>query len=145
MPVSSLLLPPKTKKILFIANDEYVFQHKGDQFDIICRFFASNCNILVETSTAGKFADLNILTFSPNLVVIYHTPHSQDTLKTLDLLANFPEQKAILFVEDSGKNVFEQDLDEISVNLPVISAALPTEQLLAQLREVFANRQRQPW
>lgn len=137
MPVSALLLPPKTKKILFIANDEYVFQDKCDQFDLICRFFASNYNILVETSTAGRFAELNILTFSPNLVVIFHKSYSQDTIKTLNFLSSFPDQKAILFVDDSRKNDIEEGLEKIAADHLIISDALPTEQFLAQLCSVL--------
>ncbi|MFT5700699.1 MAG: hypothetical protein ACI8ZB_003584 [Desulforhopalus sp.] len=139
MPVSPLLLPPRTKKILFIAGDEYVFQDKSDQFDVICRFFASNYNILVETSTAGRSADLNILTFSPHVVLIFHKSYSQDTNKTLNFLSCFPELKAILFVDASSKDIVEKDLGNISEDHLIISDALPTEQLLAQLRSVFDN------
>ncbi|MBU1564183.1 MAG: hypothetical protein KJ630_00975 [Proteobacteria bacterium] len=138
MPVSALLLPPKTKKILFIANDEYVFQDKCDQVDIICRFFASHYNILVETSTAGRFADLNILTFSPDWVIIFHKSYSKNTIKTLNLLARFPEQKAILFVDNLCKDRVEQELGNILADL-IVSDALPTEQLLVQLRSVLDN------
>ncbi len=139
MPVSALLLPPKTKKVLFIANVESEFQDKCDLFDLICRFFASSYNLLVETSTAGRYADLNILTFSPNLVVIFNNNYSQETRKTLDLVSSFPEQKAIVFVDDSIKDKVQQELEKISGDHLVISNTLPIEQVLGQLHTVFDN------
>lgn len=139
MPVATSLLPPKTRKILFIANDECEFQDKCDIFDQICRFFAGNCNILVETSTAGRFADLSILTFSPNLVVIFIKAYGQDTINTLNLLSSFPEQKVILLVDDSIKNNVEHALQMLSVHPHIISDALPVEQVIPQLRSVLEN------
>ena len=121
MPVATSLLPPKTKKILFIANDECEFQDKCEKFDQICHFLATNCNILVETATAGRSADLSLLTFSPNLVVIFVKSCSQETINTFNLLTNFPEQKMILFVDDSIKSDVERDLGKLSASHLIVS------------------------
>lgn len=139
MPVATLLLPPKTQKILFIANDEYEFQDKCEKFDQICHFLAGNCNILVETSTAGKAADLSLFTFSPNLVVIFVKSCSPATLNTFNLLTNFPEQKMILIIDDSVKNDIERDLGKLVGPHLIIRDAQPVEEFLPQLRQVFDN------
>ncbi len=139
MPVATSLLPPKTKKILFIAGDEYEFQDKCDKFDRICRFLSNNCNILVETSAAGKAADLCLLTFSPNLVVIFVDSCNQETINTFHLLKNFPEQKMILIIDDSIKSDFERDLGELPAPHLIVGNAQPVEELLPQLGHVFDN------
>ncbi len=139
MPVATSLLPPKTKKILFIAGDEFEFQDKCEKFDQICHFLAGNCNILVETSTAGRAADLSLLTFCPNLVVIFVKSYSRETLNTFNLLANFPEQKMVLFIDDSIKNDVARDLGKFPAPHLIVRDNQPVEQLLPQLRQVFDN------
>ncbi len=49
LPISPLLLTPETIKILFLATNEYEFLDREDQFDVICRYFAEQGNVLVET------------------------------------------------------------------------------------------------
>ncbi len=139
MPVATSLLPPKTKKILFIANDENEFQDKCEKFDQICHFLATNYNLLVETASAGKSADLSLLTFSPNLVVIFIKSCNQETINTFNLLTNFPEQKMILFIDDSIKSDVERDLGKRSTSHLIVSDAQPVEELFPQLRQVFEN------
>lgn len=139
MPVATSLLPPKTKKILFIASDEFEFQDKCEKFDQICHFLAGNCNILVETSTAGREADLSLLTFCPNLVMIFVKSCSRETLNTFNLLANFPEQKMVLFIDDSIKNDVARDLGKFPAPHLIVRDNQPVEQLLPQLRQVFDN------
>ena len=139
MPVATSVLPPKTKKMLFIANNEYEFQDKSEKFDQICHFLAGNCNILVETSNAGKDADLSLLTFSPNLVVIFVKSCSRETINTFNLLTNFPEQKMILIIDDSVKSDVERDLEKLVGPHLIIRDTQPVETLLPQLRQVFDN------
>lgn len=139
LPVSASLLPPNTRKILFIAKDDYEFQDKCEKFDIICRFFAGNHNILVETSTVERFADLSILTCSPYLIVIFFKVYSPETLNTCNLLSSFPEQKTILFVDDSIKSDIDRALGKLPAQHLVIRDSLPVEQLIPQLRSVFHN------
>ena len=138
-PVATSLLPPKTKKILFIADNEREFQNKSEKFEQICHFLAINNNILVETAAAGKSADLSLLTFSPNLVVIFITSCSQEAINTCNLLTNFPEQKMILFLDDSIKSDVLRDLGKITASHLIVSDALSVAQLLPLLRQVFEN------
>lgn len=139
IPVATSLLPPKTRKILFITNDEFEFQDKCEKFDQICRFLSCNYNILVETSTAGRLADLSILTFSPNLVVIFLKSYNQETINTFNLLTNFPEQKTIFFVDDAITSDVERDLSNSVSHHLVFSDAQPVAQLIPQLTMVFDN------
>lgn len=139
MPVTTSLLPPSTKKILFIANNEYEFQDKCEKFDQICHFLAGNCNLLVETATAGRAADLSLLTFSPNLVVIFTKSCSRETINTCNLLTNFPEQKTILFLDDSVKGDAERGLEKLLSAHLIFYDSQPVAQLLPQLRRVFDN------
>lgn len=139
MPVATSLLPPKTKKILFIANDEHEFQNTCEKFEQICHFLATDNNILVETASAGRSADLSLLTFSPNLVVIFVDSFNQETINTFHLLKNFPEQKMILIIDDSIKSDFERDLGELPVPHLIVGNTHPVEELLPQLGHFFDN------
>jgi len=138
IPVSSSLLPPNTRKILFIASDEYVFQNCGETFDRICRFFAETCNILVETAFAGRFADLSVFTFSPDIVVFFLKTYDQAAVNTLHLLSCLPEPKTILLVDSILKIAIEEGLVGLPADL-VVCEALPKEQLIAELRSSFRS------
>lgn len=137
MPVATSLLPPNSKKILLIASDEYVFQERCEKFDRICRFLSTQCNLLVETSAAGRAADLCLLTFSPNLVVILVDSCRQETINTFNLLKNFPEQKLLLIIDDAIKSDFERDLGTFPSPHMIVGDAQPVEELLPQLAHVF--------
>lgn len=139
IPVSPWLLPSKTEKILFIAANESEFQDQEDKFDLICRFFADSCNILVETAIAGNYADLSILTFSPKVVVIFVSELDEHTANTLIVLSSIPERKTILVVDDLIMNEISGGLIAFPADL-VVSDMLPLEQLHSQLRAVFVNR-----
>ncbi|MGW8193952.1 MAG: hypothetical protein ACWGOX_06765 [Desulforhopalus sp.] len=141
LPVSSLMLPPNTKKILFIAPEESDFQDNADKFDRICRFFSDTYNILAETSIAGKYADLSILTFAPNLVVIFVKDCDPASIKTLHLLSDIPEQKAIFFVKDSIKNDIEHQLLDLAIRTFIVADSQPVEEMLPRLRQMIDNRQ----
>jgi hypothetical protein len=138
MPVSPWLLPPKTKKILFIAADEGDFQDQGERFDQICRILAGSFNILVETSLAGKYADLSIFTFSPNVIVIFIKEYDEHTANTLNFLSSIPERKTILLVDNGTKKAVDDGLMTLPADL-IAGEALPVEQLRAELQSVFAD------
>jgi hypothetical protein len=139
IPVSPWLLPAKTEKILFIAANESEFQDKEDKFELICRFFADSCSILVETAIAGNYADLSILTFSPNVVVIFVREFDEHTANTLNVLSSIPERKTILIVAELIMKEMNGGLMALPADL-IVSDTLPLEQLHSQLRSVFTNR-----
>jgi hypothetical protein len=139
IPVSPWLLPVKTEKILFIAANESEFQDQEDKFDLICRFFADSCNILVETAIAGNYADLSILTFSPNVVVIFVREFDEHTASTLNVFSSIPERKTILVVDDLIMKEMHDGLIALPADL-IVSDTLPLEQLHSQLHSVFINR-----
>lgn len=139
MPVATSLLPPNTRKVLFIASDKYQFQDKCNTFDQICRFLSRECNILVETTAPGRAADLCLLTFSPNLVVIFVDSCNRETINTFHLLKNFPEQKIILIIDDCMKSDVERDLGNFPAPHRIVRNALRIEELLPQLAHVFDN------
>lgn len=139
IPVSTFLLPPKTKKILFIARDECDFQDNADKFDQICRFFSDHFNVLVETSTAGKYANLSLLAFSPNLVVIFVKTFDQASVNTLRTLSVIPEQKSLLFVEDSIKSRVERQLKDLACHSFIVANSVPIEDTIPRLRRIFDN------
>lgn len=139
IPVSPWLLPSKTEKILFIAGNEAEFQDQEDKFDLICRFFADSCNILVETAISGNYADLSILTFSPNVVVIFVREFDEHTANTLNVLSSIPERKTILIVDDLIMREMNGGLIALPADL-IVSDTLPLEQLQSQLHSVFVNR-----
>jgi hypothetical protein len=139
MPVSPWLLPPQTKKILFITSDEDEFQDQSATFDHICRFFADSCNILVETSLAGRYADLCVFTFCPNIVVMFIKEFSVHTETTLNFISSIPEQRTILIVDDL---LWKAKIDGL-ITLPahlIVSENMPVADLLSQLQSVFVNR-----
>lgn len=138
IPVAPSLLPPKTRKILFIAADEYVFQDRADTFDHVCRFFAEGCNILVEAALVGKFADLSIFTFSPDVVVTFLSKYDPASLNTLELLSSLPDVKTVLLVNESLETVFEGEGINPLADL-VVSDRLPKDQLLARLGAAFRS------
>jgi hypothetical protein len=138
IPFAPSLLPPGTRKILFIAVGDHVFQERGDTFDRICRFFADNGNILVETASAGRFADLRIFTFAPDIVVIFLQSYDRTMAKTLGLLSSLPDLKTILLLDDAVKSALRQEAIDLSADL-VIGDGLPKDQLLSHLSATFGN------
>jgi len=136
IPVAPSLLPPNTKKILFISSDENELQEREDILDRICRFFAESSNIIAESSSAGRFADLSVFTFSPNIVVIFLKTYDWATANTLNLLSILPEPKTLLFLDNSIKIAVEEGLVKLSADL-VVSDTLPAGKLMCQLRTAF--------
>jgi hypothetical protein len=138
MPVAQSLLPPKTRKILFITADKGAFQEKEQKIDHICQLLTTTCNILVEITCAGRQADLNILTFSPNVVVIFLKAYNKSMANTFNLLSSIPELKIILFVDDATKKAMDQGQVYLPAHL-IVSDAVPVEQLTPQLNTLFEN------
>ncbi len=139
IPVASSLLPPNTSKILIIGSGEDVFQEHRDTLSTICSFFAESSNILVETSSSGRFADLSVFTFSPDVVVLFLKSYDKATVNTLNLLSSPPEPKTILVLDNPLNIAVEKGNFELSADL-VISDALPTDQLISQLLTAFRSR-----
>lgn len=137
MPVPVSLLPPKTEKALFIANEECQFQDRSDLFDQICRYFSENCNLLVETAIAGKFADMCLFTFSPHLVVFLIQECTKKSANTLDLLSNFPEIKTVLIASHSVKKELLLRVEKFPDNCLFVSADLTSGYLFPLLRQTF--------
>ncbi len=136
LPVPSLLLPPETRKILFVATHEYEFLDHADQFDVICRYFSEHCNVLVETSTPGKPADLAILTFSPDVVVLFLSSLNQAVANTLFFISNLQPLETILLVDDAIRHSVASDLTVPPRHL-VVSSSSPLRQLNYQLHMAF--------
>ncbi len=136
MPVPPELLPPNTKKILFIAASDGELRKQTDRFDHICGFFAETSNILVETAVAGRYADLGIFAFAPNVIVIFILEYDKVTANTLSLLSILPECRTILLVDDLIKKAVDDGLLSLPADL-IISEALSVEQLLSQLDSAF--------
>jgi len=138
IPVAPSLLPPNTRKILFICSEESAFQDRRNTFDYICRFFAETSNLLVETSSAGRFADLSVFTFAPDLVVLFLQNYDEATVNTLNLLSNLPEPKTILLLDNSLKIAVEEGFVELPADL-IMSYALPPDQIIDRLCTAFRS------
>jgi len=138
LPVPPSLLPPNTRKILYISSEELAFLDNRNTFDHICRFFSETSNILVETSLAGRFADLSVFTFAPDLVVLFLKNYDQVTVNTLNLLANLPEPRTILLLDNSLNIAVEEGFVDLSADL-VMNYALPPELITDRLCRVFRN------
>lgn len=136
LPVPSLLLPPETRKILFVAAHEYEFLNHAEQFDAICRYFSEHCNVLVETSTPGKPADLAIVTFSPDVVVLILSSLDQAVANTLFFISNLQPLETILLVDDGIKHCLADTLPVLPRHL-VASNLSPLKQLDYQLHLAF--------
>ena len=138
LPIPPLLLPPETVKILFMASNEYEFLDREEQFDVICRYFAEQCNVLVETSMLDKTTDLFSLTFSPDVVVFFLEFLNQPIIDTIVSVSNLHPLKTILLVDDSVKNALPEDLPTFPHQL-VVSKVSPLMQLNTQLHRAFDN------
>ncbi|MBM9603056.1 hypothetical protein [Desulfopila inferna] len=138
MPVSPALLPPISLKILFISPDATEIVNQQENIDLLLSYFKSRANILVENSSAGKFADLTILTFVPDVVVYFLPLHDRTSNNTLTLLSSFPELKTILFVNDTDRKAVE-NAHSISTAHLIISNTLPSDQVTALLRSTFGK------
>lgn len=138
MPVSPALLPPMTRKILFIANDKAALQAKEATIEHICLQFSTLGTVLAEISSAGRQADLTILTFGPSVVVIFLTTYNKSCANTFNLLASIPELKTILFVDQATKQAMDQGQLFLPAHL-VISDTLPLDHLDRELSVLLTH------
>lgn len=138
MPVSPALLPPMTRKILFIASDKDALQAKEATIEHICLQFSALGTVLAEISSAGRQADLTILTFAPNVVVIFLTAYNKSSANTFNLLASIPELKTILFVDQATKQAMDQGQLFLPAHL-VVSDTLPLDHLDRELSVLLTH------
>ncbi|MGB3224075.1 MAG: helix-turn-helix domain-containing protein [Desulforhopalus sp.] len=139
MPVVSSLLPPKTGKILFIAFSRVELRQKKETFDHICKQFAENYNlVLAESTTLGRPAHLSIMTFEPDVVVVFQKSFNKDLVETLDFLSTMPVLKTILIVDQATKFAFDNGLLSIPADL-IVAESLPDKQLTTRLSLFFTS------
>lgn len=139
MPVASTLLPPKTGKILFLAANSTELHEKEETFDHICKLFARNRNlVLAESATLGRQAHLTILTFDPDVVVVFQRSFSKDLAAICDLLSGMPNLKTVLFVDRATKLAADNGLLTIAADL-VVAENLPLDRLTTELSSFFTG------
>jgi hypothetical protein len=139
MPVVSSLLPPQTGKILCIASSSAELGEKEETFDLICRMFAENYNlVLAESTTLGRPAYLSILTFEPDVVVVFQRSFNKDLVGMLDFLSTMPALKTLLFVDRTTKLAVDNDLLAIPADL-IVSETLSIDQLTSTLSLFFTS------
>jgi hypothetical protein len=93
---------------------------------------------MAESTTLGRQAHLTILTFKPDVVVIFQRSFNQALVGFLDFLSTMPALKSILFVEWATKLAADNGLISISADL-VVSETLPVEQLTNKLCSFFRS------
>lgn len=139
MPVAPSLLPPKTGKILFVASSSAELHEKESTFDHICKLFAEKCNlVMAESTTLGRQAHLTILTFEPDVVVVFQRVFNKELVGTFDLLSGMSNLKTILFVDRATKLAVDNGLLAISADL-IVSETMPIDQLNIKLQTFFAG------
>ena len=139
MPVAPSLLPPKTGKILFVASNSAELLEKEETFGHVCRLFAEDRPlVLAESTTIGRPAHLSILTFEPDVVVVFQRTFNKDLLGTFELLATLPALKTLLFVDRATKLAVDNGLLSISADL-IVCETMSIEQLAKQLSPFFAS------
>lgn len=138
MPVPQVILPPNTKKILFIIPDNTRLKNEEKHIANILHFFQNIGNLLVENSSTGHFAGLSILTFVPNTVVYFLDSYDRMSKATLAMLTNFPDLSLILF---AGKRALQAlDDQEISSSKNIlVSDDVLEHQFLSKLHATFAQ------
>lgn len=139
MPVASSLLPPKTGKILFLAAGSTELHEKEETFDHICKLFAHNRSlVLAESATLGRQAHLTLLTFDPDVVVVFQRSFTKDLAATCDLLSGMPSLKTILVVDRATKLAVDNGLLSIRADR-VFTENLPLDQLTTELSSFFTG------
>ena len=139
MPVASSLLPPKTGKILFLAAGSSELHEKEETFDHLCKLFAHNRNlVLAESATLGRQAHLTLLTFAPDVVVVFQRSFNKELAATCDLLAGMPNLKTILFVDRATKLAADNGLLAIAADR-IVTENMPLDQLTAELSSFFTG------
>ncbi len=136
LPVSTALLPPQTKKILFITASLTELEEQSSTIEQICTAFKERYNILSESAVIGRTADLTILASHPELVVLFLKSYNRVTVNLFKLLNN-RALKTILLVDQETQNSLE--LGEFTLPGDLIICEKTPENLLAtQVRNIFA-------
>lgn len=137
MPVSSSLLPPRTVKLLFVGSNSCELREKEDVFEQICKMIAQDASlVLAESAINGRQAHLSILTYSPDVVVLFQRSFSSQLADTVEFLAGLPEIRKILFIDAATKIAIDNGLVSLPVDL-ILSNNLSSVQLNTLLSEFF--------
>jgi hypothetical protein len=139
MPVVASLLPSNAVKILCIACSRVELREKEECFDHICTLFAENHNlVLAESTTLGRPCYLSILTFAPDVVIIFQKSFNKDLVETLEFLSTMPALQSILIVDEATKLAVDNGLLAIPADL-IVSENLSDDELTARLSEFFTS------
>lgn len=71
LPVPHSLLPPKTKRILFVSTDKKLHDSILNRIHRVCLNLAATHNILLESCTSDSRINLFILQGQPDLIIRY--------------------------------------------------------------------------
>ncbi len=137
MSIPASLLPPNTKKILFITDDDSECSPHAVTMEAICTMFTERHNILARTSTPGRHADMSILTHSPDAVIIFLTRYNKSMANTFDLLAGI-QGKVVLFVDDETLSAIQEHRISLDADR-ILNTMLPIEQLAPKLIDIFSS------
>ncbi len=136
LPVSTALLPPQTKKILFITASVMELEEQSRTIELICTAFKERYNILSESAVIGRTADLTILASHPDLVVLFLKSYNLVTVNLFKLLNN-RALKTILLVDQETQHSL--DLGEITLPGDLILWEKTPENLMVnQVSTIFA-------
>lgn len=138
MPVYSSLLPPNSRKILIITTDTPGIERHRRYIEPLLSYFKKRCNLLVDNASSGKFADLTILTFAPDVVMYFLQGIDRTTISTLALLSNFPELSTILVGDKSVLQNLHADLT-LPKHCLTISNSLAEDRLEKLLNSAFGK------
>jgi hypothetical protein len=138
MPVPQGILPPNTRKLLFILPDNTRLKNEEKHIANVLQFFQNIGNLLVENSSTGHFAGLSILTFVPNIVVYFLDSYDRTSKATLALLINFPDLSLILFAGKTALQALDDEDISSSKNILVRDDVLE-HQFLSQLHATYSQ------
>lgn len=105
MPVPASLLPQKTIKILFVVTSGKVADDKEMLIDGVCRLLlAEHSPLLIETSILSRATHLTILTFCPDLAVVFSSdPGASERVDGIvKLLSGMPATKTLVFADNAS-------------------------------------------
>ena len=138
LPVPPSILPPRTKKILFVANETETFSKRSNLISQLCHDLAQTGLVLAEVSQTGRTTDLKILRFVPDAVVFFLEIYNRSTMNTFNLLASMPELKTVLIVPEETEKILIQKHAEFSADL-ILSDRQTTDELSKRFTNLFTN------
>lgn len=137
LPVSTALLPPQTKKILFITASVTELEEQSSTIERICRAFKERYNILSESAVIGRTADLTILASHPDLVVLFLKSYNLVTANLFKLLNN-RSLKTILLVDQETQDSLNRGEYTLPGDL-ILCEKTPEDLLINQVSTIFAR------